>query len=216
MNYTILCKPRRDARVVEWAGLEIRSLSQDRGFESLSLLWNEKRSRKASLFVSSEIMVDENPRRGFDWPRESEANTARSRITASGRNPKGGEGTECDWAVPSLSLLERGEWNWNEVNVLSNPSHSLEWVRMLSYWERTWGNWKWPNDPIPLSPREWECTFLECQIDLVQREDEKEQNVTEPSHPSLSLRERECSLLERGECPLLEREGARIVRAWKD
>ncbi len=38
MNYTILCKPRRDARVVEWAGLEIRSLSQDRGFESLSLL----------------------------------------------------------------------------------------------------------------------------------------------------------------------------------
>ena len=109
MNYTILCKPRRDARVVEWAGLEIRSLSQDRGFESLSLLWNEKRSRKASLFVSSEIIVDENPRRGFDWPRESEANTARSRITASGRNPKGGEGTECDWAVPSLSLLERGE-----------------------------------------------------------------------------------------------------------
>ena len=141
MNYTILCKPRRDARVVEWAGLEIRSLSQDRGFESLSLLWNEKRSRKASLFVSSEIIVDENPRRGFDWPRESEANTARSRITASGRNPKGGkwnevnlasnpslslregmhfsrvsgwpcpergrEGTECDWAVPSLSLLER-------------------------------------------------------------------------------------------------------------
>ena len=131
MNYTILCKPRRDARVVEWAGLEIRSLSQDRGFESLSLLWNEKRSRKASLFVSSEIIVDENPRRGFDWPRESEANTARSRITASGRNPKGGEGTECDWAVPSLSLLERGRSNcesvkglakWNELVV---PSLSL-------------------------------------------------------------------------------------------
>jgi len=123
-------------------------------------------------------MVDENPRRGFDWPRESEANTARSRITVSGRNPKGGEGTECDWAVPSLSLLERGEWNWNEVNVLSNPSHSLEWVRMLSYWERTWGNWKWPNDPIPHPPweralelwegeRSGEMKWADCPIPLL-------------------------------------------------
>ena len=135
MNYTILCKPRRDARVVEWAGLEIRSLSQDRGFESLSLLWNEKRSRKASLFVSSERMVDENPRRGFDWPRESEANTARSRITASGRNPKGK--------------------TWNEVNVLSNPTLSpREMVKGLAKW----------NELVvqSLTPwSEWECSRIE-------------------------------------------------------
>ena len=131
MNYTILCKPRRDARVVEWAGLEIRSLSQDRGFESLSLLWNKKRSRKASLFVSSEIMVDENPRRGFDWPRESEANTARSRITAFGRNPKGGEGNVVDRAVPSLSLLER-----EGVSPSGRGNFSLRESKFLTPWER--------------------------------------------------------------------------------
>ena len=51
--------------------------------------------------------VDANPRRGFDKTRESEANTAGFEITASGRNPKGKM--------------------WNEVNILSNPSLSLEW-----------------------------------------------------------------------------------------
>jgi hypothetical protein len=88
-------------------------------------------------------MVDENPRRGFDWPRESEANTARSRITASGRNPKGGEGTECDWAVPSLSPLEREvnalvlRENVRELKVTerSHPSLSLR-VGALELWER--------------------------------------------------------------------------------
>ena len=87
MNYTILCKPRRDARVVEWAGLEIRSLSQDRGFESLSLLETNKEPLVGSLFVSREKTVDENPRRGFDKTHESEANMVGFEITATGRNP---------------------------------------------------------------------------------------------------------------------------------
>ncbi len=41
-------------------------------------------------------VVFPNPRRGFDKLAESEANTGEFGITATGRNPKGGEGTECD------------------------------------------------------------------------------------------------------------------------
>lgn len=77
--------------MVEWAGLEIRSLSQDRGFESLSLLETKKRSRKASFFCFNRMNEEENPRRGFDKTRESGANRAGFEITASGRNPKGGK-----------------------------------------------------------------------------------------------------------------------------
>lgn len=40
-----------------------------------------------SLFVSVEWNKDENPRRGFDKTRESEANTAGFEIAAPGRNP---------------------------------------------------------------------------------------------------------------------------------
>ena len=47
--------------MVEWAGLEIRSLSQDRGFESLSLL--ETKSEAARLrFLFQQNERDENPR----------------------------------------------------------------------------------------------------------------------------------------------------------
>ncbi len=65
MNYTILCKPRRDARVVEWAGLEIRSLSQDRGFESLSLLETKSEAERLRFFFKGKCEFG-NPRRGFD------------------------------------------------------------------------------------------------------------------------------------------------------
>jgi hypothetical protein len=56
---------------------------------------------------------------------------------------------------------------------------------------------KWDRRPIPLSPWErgmlspweWECTFLECQIDLVQREG-GERTECDWAVPSLSLLER--------------------------
>lgn len=51
--------------MVEWAGLEIRSLSQDRGFESLSLL-ETKRVPFGGPFCFIEKMGVENPRRGVD------------------------------------------------------------------------------------------------------------------------------------------------------
>ena len=51
--------------MVDWAGLEIRSLSQDRGFESLSLLEKEKVPYWAPFLFYLEEGVA-NPRRGFD------------------------------------------------------------------------------------------------------------------------------------------------------
>ena len=47
--------------MVEWAGLEIRSLSQDRGFESLSLL-ETKRSPLGDLFVSQKKGIEPSQR----------------------------------------------------------------------------------------------------------------------------------------------------------
>ena len=47
--------------MVEWAGLEIRSLSQDRGFESLSLL-ETKRSPFGDLFVSQKKGIEPSQR----------------------------------------------------------------------------------------------------------------------------------------------------------
>jgi hypothetical protein len=51
-------------------------------------------------------MVDENPRRGFDKTRKSEANTAGFEIAVEDRNPKG--------------------YKRNEMSLLSNPSLSLK------------------------------------------------------------------------------------------
>ncbi len=48
--FTKLCLTRRVARVVDWAGLEIRSLSQDRGFESLTLLQTKRVPLWGTLF----------------------------------------------------------------------------------------------------------------------------------------------------------------------
>ena len=41
--------------MVEWAGLEIRSLSQDRGFESLSLLETKGNPYMGFLFVLTQV-----------------------------------------------------------------------------------------------------------------------------------------------------------------
>ena len=87
MNYTILCKPRRDARVVEWAGLEIRSLSQDRGFESLSLLETKSGAvRPRFLFHRAVVRTLEE---GSTKSAENEVNKADFGITAKGRNLEG-------------------------------------------------------------------------------------------------------------------------------
>ena len=41
--------------MVDWAGLEIRSLSQDRGFESLSLLETKGNPYMGFLFVLTQV-----------------------------------------------------------------------------------------------------------------------------------------------------------------
>ena len=72
--------------MVDWAGLEIRSLSQDRGFESLSLLEKEKVPYWEPFLFYLEERI-KNPRRGFDKNRKSVANSAVFEITTEGRNP---------------------------------------------------------------------------------------------------------------------------------
>ena len=96
-----------------------------------SLSLKQKAKPQGFAFCFNRMNVMRTLGRGFDWPRESEANTARSRITAFGRNPKGGEGNVVDRAVPSLSLLER-----EGVSPSGRGNFSLRESKFLTPWER--------------------------------------------------------------------------------
>ena len=87
--------------MVEWAGLEIRSLSQDRGFESLSLLETKSEAERLRFLFQ---------RLGMRTLAEGSIDRARAKRTQRGqglrrsRNPKGGEENEVtESSHPSLT-----------------------------------------------------------------------------------------------------------------
>ena len=86
--------------MVEWAGLEIRSLSQDRGFESLSLLETKSEAERLRFLFQ---------RLGMRTLAEGSTNSPRAKRTRASlglrrsRNPKGDEGNEVtESSHPSL------------------------------------------------------------------------------------------------------------------
>ena len=85
--------------MVDWAGLEIRSLSQDRGFESLSLL-KQKVEPQGPTFCF--IRDTPNPRRGFDRRLRNEVKRSRLRFWPKARTRRAAM-ERSDIAVSSLS-----------------------------------------------------------------------------------------------------------------
>ena len=80
--------------MVEWAGLEIRSLSQDRGFESLSLLETKSEAvRLRFLFQQNSWRMRTLAEGSIDRARAKRTQRGQG-LRPKGRNPKGEAGME--------------------------------------------------------------------------------------------------------------------------